>query len=202
MSTPRACVPPVCPDACRLCLNGGDITRRSPLTPPPTVDRSIHTDHERAPPLAPHNQPPHNSVYAEYTIKDANTVAVHNYANEGSVNGIIHDVNLCAYVADPKNNPGSLAVAPCMIPRFVREEAAGKQKTTRRAAGYAHAHHPSTLHKWTHHLANHALHESSPALTGYCTVRFGVLTCLIACCLLPYAPRSDPPHSIAQSTAH
>lgn len=60
-----------------------------------------------------------HSVYADYTIRDANTVDVHNYANEGGVNNIVHDVSLCAYVADPTNEPGRLAVAPCFVPRIV-----------------------------------------------------------------------------------
>lgn len=56
-----------------------------------------------------------HSVYAEYTIKSPNNVAVHNYANEGGVNNIIREADLCATVRDPENDPGRLAVGPCFL---------------------------------------------------------------------------------------
>jgi len=40
---------------------------------------------------------------------------VHNYANEGGVNNIIHDAQLCATIRDPQNDPGRLAVGPCFL---------------------------------------------------------------------------------------
>ena len=54
-------------------------------------------------------------MYAEYTIKSPNNVAVHNYANERGVNDIIHDAQLCATIKDPQNDPGRLAVGPCLF---------------------------------------------------------------------------------------
>lgn len=80
--------------------------------PPP---QSSHTD----PPLPSTllSLPPSFpfSVYAEYTIKSSNNVAVHNYANERGVNDIIHDAQLCATIKDPQKDPGRLAVGPCLF---------------------------------------------------------------------------------------
>lgn len=140
---------------CDTCAWIDDKPNRSTETYGPIHPRPIH----------PHTHI-RNSVYAEYTIKDANNVAVHNYANENSVNGIIHDVNLCAYVRDPTNNPGALAVAPCGIPSVSAESGEEQQH----ASHAAHKHH-SPFEKFTHHMCFHALHERSSLLahTGLST---------------------------------
>jgi lipocalin len=54
------------------------------------------------------------SVYAEYSLRSDGAVAVHNYANEGSVNGIVHEANLCATVPNA-GDKSQLAVGPCWL---------------------------------------------------------------------------------------
>lgn len=109
---------------------------------------------------------------AEYTIKDANNVAVHNYAIERGANNeqIIHDVNLCAYVRDPTNNPGALAVAPCGVPSV------GSDSDTKKDGKQSAAHqHESPLHKLNHLCmhAYHALHTHAHAHTSSSLARTG-----------------------------
>jgi len=83
-----------------------------PIQPPSNHPPSSLLSHHPPPPPSP---PPLPSVYAEYTIKFPNNLAVHNYANERGVNDIIHDAQLCATIKDPQNDPGRLAVGPCLF---------------------------------------------------------------------------------------
>merc|ERR1719231_107364 len=53
---------------------------------------------------------------AEYSLKDATTVDVHNSDRLANVTGSQREAHLCAYVKDPSDT-ARLAVAPCFLPR-------------------------------------------------------------------------------------
>lgn len=86
-----------------------------PSTTRLTINMHTHTPLFLLPLIFFPAPPPSSSVYAEYTIKSPNSLAVHNYANERGVNDIIHDAQLCALINDPAGDPGRLAVGPCLF---------------------------------------------------------------------------------------